>query len=142
EADHHKSITIVELKEKGSVEITTQPLIPLHDMRILRGTYNEIVSRDNYERTNTEDYVQVILTDEEDVPDAISRLRVIYPNIMSLKYDNKRTRSNTHVGQAEDIESKTPVELFHEFYQKQNNQEMSQEQQAFITQLIEKIWEE
>ena len=40
-----------------------------------------------------DDYLHVVLTDEEDVPDALARLRTIYPNIMKLDYDNRRTRA-------------------------------------------------
>ena len=122
--------------------ITTEPLIPLRDMRIIKGTYNEITHRANYENTNTDDYIQVVLTDEEDIPDAISRLRVIYPNIMQLKYDNMRTRTNQEIGGAANVESKNPLELFEEFYQTQNNQPLSDTQQTFMAQLIEKIWED
>lgn len=142
EAGHKKSVTVVEMGEKGNVTITTEPLLPLRDMRIIKGTYNEITHRANYEKTNTNDYIQVVLTDEEDIPDAISRLRVIYPNIMQLKYDNMRTRTNQEIGGATNVESKSPLELFEEFYQAQNNQPLSDTQQAFVAQLIEKIWED
>ena len=142
EANHHKSITIVEMYEKGNVEILTKDFVPLHDMRIIKGSYNEITHRANYEKTNTNDYIQVILTDEEDVADAISRLRTIYPNIMQLKYDNKRTRENIEVGSANDIENKRPIELFDELYLKQNNQSMSDEQREYVSKLIEAIWED
>lgn len=142
EANHHKSITIVDMYEKDNVEISTKDFLPLHDMRIIKGTYNEITHRANYEKTNTDDYIQVILTDEEDVADAISRLRTIYPNIMQLKYDNKRTRENFEVGSANDIENKRPIELFDELYLKQNNQNMSDEQREYVSKLIEAIWED
>ena len=142
EANHHKSITIVDMYEKDNVEISTKDFVPLHDMRIIKGTYNEITHRANYEKTNTNDYIQVILTDEEDVADAISRLRTIYPNIMQLKYDNKRTRENIEVGSANDIENKRPIELFDELYLKQNNQNMSDEQREYVSKLIEAIWED
>ena len=142
EANHHKSITIVDMYEKDNVEISTKDFVPLHDMRIIKGTYNEITHRANYEKTNTNDYIQVILTDEEDVADAISRLRTIYPNIMQLKYDNKRTRENIEVGSANDIENKRPIELFDELYLKQNNQSMSDEQREYVSKLIEAIWED
>jgi len=141
EVNHKKSVTVVELGEKGRVTISTIPLKPLRDMRIIRGTYNEIAHKANYEHTNTDDYIQVVLTDEEDVPEAIGRLRVIYPNLMQLKYDNKRTRENQEIGSVQDVERKTPMELFAEFYEKQNNQPMSAEQEAFMAELIEKIWE-
>ncbi|MBE6878250.1 MAG: exonuclease SbcCD subunit D [Ruminococcaceae bacterium] len=142
EANHKKSVTIVEMLEKGNVTITTEPLAPLRDMRVVRGSYNDIAHKANYENTNRDDYIQIILTDEEDVPDAIGRLRVIYPNIMHLKYDNKRTQQNVTVGSAEDVENKSPLELFSEFYTMQNNQPMSEKQAAFINELIGKIWED
>ncbi len=141
EAGHKKSVTVVEMKEKGDVEISTIPLKPLRDMRIIRGTYDEITLKANYENTATDDYIQVVLTDEEDVPDAISRIRVIYPNIMQLRYDNKRTSMNVEIGGAQNVESRSPLELFGEFYRLQNNQPMTRQQTEFMAQLIERIWE-
>lgn len=141
EAKHKKSVTVVELYEKGRTEIRTVPLTPLRDMREIKGSYEDIVLRKNYEGTNTNDYIRVTLTDENEVPDAISRLRIIYPNIMKLDYDNARTNSYGSAGTAQNIEKKSPLELFSEFYEKQNNQPMNEEETAFISSLIEKIWE-
>ena len=83
---------MVELEEKGNVQIKTLPLIPLRDMRKIRGTYMEVTDRAFYEGTDQQDYIQVTLTDEEDIPDGLQKLRTIYPNIMRLEYDNRRTR--------------------------------------------------
>ncbi|MBQ6601057.1 MAG: exonuclease SbcCD subunit D [Clostridia bacterium] len=141
EANHKKSVTIVEMGEKGRTEIRTAALVPLRDLREIKGRYEEIVLKESYEGTSTDDYMHITLTDEEDIPDVMNRLRVIYPNIMKLDYDNKRTRSNQSVGMAEDIEKKTPLELFSEFYQDRNGQPMSKEQTAFMQSLIEEIWE-
>ena len=118
------------------------PLTPKHDMRELRGTYMELTAKANYEGTATDDYLHITLTDEEDIPDVIGKLRVIYPNLMKLDYDNKRTRSNAALNAAEDVESKTPLELFNEFYEKQNGSPLSEEQKRFSAELIEKIWED
>lgn len=137
EAEQEKSVTVVECREKGKIEITTIPLIPLHDMRKIRGTYLEVTSRSFYQETDTEDYVQITLTDEEDVPDALQKLRIIYPNLMRLEYDNSRTRQSRIVEVARDIEQKSELELFQEFYEMQNNQPMSIEQIDFVKQLIE-----
>ena len=141
EANHKKSVTIVEMGEKVRTEIRTAALVPLRDLREIKGRYEEIVLKESYEGTSTDDYMHITLTDEEDIPDVMNRLRVIYPNIMKLDYDNKRTRSNQSVGMAEDIEKKTPLELFSEFYQERNGQPMSKEQTAFMQSLIEEIWE-
>lgn len=140
EAKHYKSVSIVELKEKGDLEIRTADLIPRHDMRELTGTYEELTNRKNYDGTAVEDYLRITLTDEEDIMDAMAKLRIIYPNLMLLRYDNKRSRENGVITQAQDTENKTPLKLLQEFYEKQNNQPMGEEQTAFCAKLIEKIW--
>lgn len=140
EKDHHKSLTVVTVKEKGQVQIELVPFEPLRDLRQIRGTYEELSDKRNYEGTETSDYIHAVLTDEEDIPDAISKLRIIYPNLMKLTYDNTRTRENKVIEGATDIERKSPIELFEEFYEKQNNQEMSDEQRELVSGLIEGIW--
>lgn len=136
EAGQEKSITVVELKEKGSVDLRTIPLKPLHDLRKIRGTYLEVTAKSFYENRDCEDYLQVTLTDEEDVPDGMAKLRTIYPNLMRLEYDNKRTRSNAEVRAAERVEEKSELELFQEFYQLQNNQSMTEVQEQFVEELL------
>ncbi|MBQ3006017.1 MAG: exonuclease SbcCD subunit D [Clostridia bacterium] len=141
EAKHKKSVTVVEMGEKGSFEIRTIALEPKRDMREIKGTYAEITLKDNYINTNTDDYMHITLTDEEDIPDAIGKLRVIYPNLMKLDYDNKRTRSSAKLDIIENIEQRSPLDLFAEFYEKQNNQPMTDDQSEFMKSLIESIWE-
>lgn len=136
EAGQEKSITVVELKEKGSVGLRTIPLKPLHDLRKIRGTYLEVTAKSFYENRDCEDYLQVTLTDEEDVPDGMAKLRTIYPNLMRLEYDNKRTRSNAEVRAAERVEEKSELELFQEFYELQNNQSMTEVQEQFVEELL------
>ena len=142
EADHYKSVTVVELGPKGQLQLHTPALTPLRDMRIIRGSFAQVTDKTFYENTPTDDYLQVILTDEEDIPEAIGKLRVIYPNIMKLTYDNTRTRTHQCIDGAEDVEKKSPLQLFAELYEQQNNRPMNQEQQEFTQALIESIWEE
>ena len=141
EKDHVKSVTVVEIGKKGKVKIDEVPLVPKHDLREIKGTYAELTAKKNYENTETEDYIHAVLTDENDVVDAIGKLRVIYPNLMKLSYDNKRTRQQQTISEVEDVETKTPAELFEEFYKKQNNDQMSDEQRTFSLKCIEAIWE-
>ncbi len=141
EAGQEKSVTVVEWNEKAAVTIRTIPLKPLRDMRKIRGAYLEVTARSFYEGTNTEDYVQITLTDEEDVPDGLQKLRVIYPNLMRLEYDNKRTRESRVVEAAEAVERKSELELFGEFFELQNNQPMSEAQAQFVQKMIENLQE-
>ena len=140
EAEQTKSVTVVELFEKGNVEIRTIPLEPLHDMRKIRGTYMELMNPAFYQAGNREDYVHITLTDEEDIPDGLQKLRVIYPNLMQLSYDNLRTRANQEICVEEEVEQKSEQELFEDFYRTQNNQDMSEEQKTFVAELLEKLW--
>ena len=142
EAHQHKSITFVDLGEKGCVDISTAPLTPLHDLREVRGSYLELTDRRTYEGTATDDYLHITLTDEQDVPDALAKLRLIYPNLMRLDYDNRRTRAAETPDAAARAESKTPLEHFAAFYEAQNGQPLSDEQAAFCQSLIEDIWKE
>lgn len=141
ECGHEKSVTLVTLKEKGQVEIQTLPLTPCRDLREIRGAYEEVTAKSFYQGTNREDYLHVILTDEEDVPEAMGKLRTIYPNLMKLSYDNRRTQGVAEVTGAERPEEKTPLELFQDFYRLQNNQPMAPQQEALVRQLMETIWE-
>lgn len=136
EAEQEKSVTVLEMGEKGDVVLSTVPLVPLRDMRKIRGSYGEVMSRSFYQDTNTEDYVQITLTDEEDIPDGLQKLRKVYPNLMQVAYDNSRTRQDRTVEAAEQAERKSELELFGEFFELQNNQPMSAEQAAYMEKLI------
>lgn len=142
EAGRDKSVTVVELREKGSVVLRAVPLKPLRDMKTLKGAYAELTRRDFYSGTDYPDcYLRVTLTDEDEIPFAISKLRAIYPRIMKLDYDNARSRAESGIGDIGRAEAKTPYELFAELYETQNGSKMSDEQSAIVRDLIEKVWE-
>ena len=142
EAGHYKSVTVVELGAKGELHLHTAALTPLHDLRIIRGSFVEVTDKAFHGAAATDDYLQVTLTDEEDIPEAVGKLRTIYPNLLKLTYDNTRTRTDQLIDGAEDVERKSPLELFGELYALQNNQSMSREQSDFVESLIESIWED
>lgn len=143
EAGHEKSVTIVELEEKGNISVETVPLTPLRDLRSLRGTYMELMDRKFYENTGLpECYLHITLTDEEDIPDAIGRLRSVYPYIMHLEYDNRRTRIRQNPMEETAEPESSPMELFGLLYEKQNNTPLNREETAYLRTLMEKIWED
>ncbi len=143
ESKDQKSVTIVELGPKGDVAYKTIALVPKHDLVELKGTYAELTLKSFYENTTWQkDYTHITLTDEEDIPDAIGKLRTVYHRLMKLDYDNIRTRSNAQIDGAADVESKTPLELFSDFYALQNNRNMDEEQTQYMQELIQNIWED
>lgn len=136
-----KSVTIIQLGKKGDVDVREVELTPVRDLRTIRGTFEELTAKEYYETKNCNDYLHIVLTDEEDILDAVNRLRVIYPYLMKLSYDNCRTRQSRDIAVSEEIAQKSPMDLFEEFYELQNNQTMNDEQQKLLTGLVEEIWE-
>lgn len=142
EANDKKSVTIVELNSKGDISLDFIELTPMRDMVEIKGSYEELTLKSFWENTSyNENYMHVTLTDEEDIPDVLTKLRVIYKNIMKLDYDNKRTRSANEINGAEKVDKKTPYQHFSDFYELQNGAPLSDEQATFIADMIEQIWE-
>jgi len=137
EANQVKSIPLVNFKEKGTIEIKRIPLHPLHEMKEVKGKFAEIM-----QASHSSDYMHVTLTDEEDVPDAIRDLRQIYPNIMKLDYDNRRTQCAATVTVNEEKIMQSPLEIFSMFYEERNHAPMSGAQKNCIKELIHEIWED
>ena len=142
EATQKKSVTLVTLKEKGEVTYELLPLTPLHDMRVLQGPIEQLLAVENYSKGNTNDYIQAILTNEEEIYDAIGQIRSIYPNVMRIEFRNKKNESNNELTTNEEILEKAPLELFHEFFALQNNKEMTQEQDSLIQTMMEGLFEQ
>lgn len=141
ESKDTKSITVIDIKEKGDIKLNFIPLTPLRDMVEIKGSYNELMLKSFYENTSlTNDYVHITLTDEEDIPDVITKLRVIYKNIMKLDYDNQRTRKSSEINLINAVDSMSPLELFDTFYEIQNGNHLSDAQRAFLENIIEGVW--
>ncbi len=139
EAKNQKSLTIVELGAKGSLSVREVPLTPLREVVEIRGTYAELSARSFYAGTSlVNDLVHAVLSDEEEVPDAFAKLRIIYKNLMSLSYDNERTRVIASGELPEEGVAATPEELFSALYLRQNGREMTDEQAAIFRELMER----
>lgn len=136
EATHKKSITVIDMRQKGEIpKIEQIPLNPLRDLREIKGTYQTIIS--NAKDTGKNDYVHVILTDEREIPDAGRKLMLYYPNIMKLSYDNSRTRRRRIISPCDD--KKTEKELFNDFYKSVTNSDLNGKQQKYIERIFDEL---
>lgn len=142
EEKHNKSMTIVDLKEKGNIEIKEIPVKPLHDLKTIKGKFSKITSEEFYKELKKEDYYRAVLTDEDDILNAIGKLKSIYPNLMSMEYDNTRTRSYSDVDNVETGEAKSPLDYFEEFFEKQNGRKMSEKQRDYLLEILGEAREE
>lgn len=142
EAKQDKSVTVIELGKKGDINVRTVGLIPLRNMTELKGSYEELMKKSFYEGTGyAEDYVHITLTDENDIPDAVSKLRIVYHRLMKMDYDNARTKKQSIIEGMTSARETDPEKLFGEFFESQNNVPMNDEQAAFVSGIIKDIWE-
>jgi exonuclease SbcD len=136
---HEKSVTVVELGEKGNVAVRELPLVPLHDMREIKGELEKLISDEVASLADTEDYLHVILTDENELVDPMGKLRSVYPNIMGMEFENSRTRID--IGEittdTETVEKLSPGDLFGEFFLSVQGSAMSEEQAAIVRRLLD-----
>ncbi len=142
EVNHKKTIPIIDFKEKGNINIKLVELIPLRDMREIKGPIEELIKKENYKNTNTEDYIKAIITNEEPVYDAIGQIRKIYPNVLKLEIQNSKSSvspNDEKEKELQNIKNKSEVELFNEFYKFQNYTKLNDEQTQVIENIVKEI---
>ena len=137
EANHKKSVAIVDVREKGDIKVRTVPLYPLHDVRLIEGTMDELMRMDY-----SEDYVWVTVHDELPPPDARVTLSVNFPNMMKFSIVNSKTKYDIDVLATQSMEDKTISELFSDFYRLQNNDQAPGEAHQRVLQKVLKELEE
>ena len=139
EAGHRKSVTLVDIGEKGEEpEIRLLPLESPRDVREVKGTMAEVMAMDY-----SEDYVRVTLTDEMIAPDARVSVATVFPNMIKMAVHNSRTLEEAEITGAESLENKSKMELFIDFYKMQNNDmEPEEEQMRIMEELLKELEEE
>lgn len=139
-----KSVTLVQIEEKGCIAVTAPPLIPLRDMREIKGPLEQLLSDEVSSQGNKEDYLRVILTDEDEIIDPMGKIRSVYPNVMALDFENSRTCIDVFAARPEldQLETLSLYDLFNEFFLEMNGSVMSQEQVEIVRELLEKEGEE
>ncbi len=140
EINTRKSLPLIDIEEGKDIEINLVDLKALRDMRMIKGNFEDLIDPISYMGTNREDYLKVVLTDEEEIVDGLGKLRNIYPNIMSLSYDNQRTREEKKVRSGQKNLAKDPMELFEKFYRLRNNVDLDQDKKKIMTEIINDIW--
>lgn len=135
EVNNKNSITLVDVS-KDKLDISEILLKPKRDLVVLKGKFDEIMSKDYISKLNLENYYQITLTDDEDIVDGARKLRAIYKNLLKIEYDNRRTNSTIVLNTINKIEEKTPIDLFNEFYASMNGKELNSEQINIMKDII------
>lgn len=136
EVNQKKGAAIVDLKEKGNLQITSAEFHPLHDMRKIKGRLLELIAEDVLCMADKEDYIQAVITDQEDFIDPMGKLKNSYPNIMQLILEkNIKAKQGKKVTGLKKIKQ-SPLELFEDFYQKAAGRELDETRKQIIRQVI------
>lgn len=135
ESSHHKSLSVVTLKEKGtSPQIELLPLHPLRDVQKKRGQLEEILKQ--AEEKEKDDYISITLTDEVEPYKPKEQLEKVFSHILEVRVDNTRTRNKLQELD-EELTIKDPLESFADFYQEMQGKEMGEEEQEIMMQILE-----
>lgn len=140
EINHHKSLVMININEENKLTFELIPLKPLRDLREIKGPIEELIKKENYEETNTDDYIKAIITDEEPGYEPLARIRSVYPNTLKLEIRNSKTNTNNfELEKIERLKEKSTIELFNDFYKYQNNIDMNKSEEKIIKEILEEI---
>ena len=135
-----KKATILTIDAKKEISLSFHPLKPLRDMREIECSLEELLKK-QCEIGNQEDYMHVILTDEEQILDAIGKVRTIYPNVMQISFKNRRHMKQLEIAQIKEdqISDQSPAELFEQFYKMQNHIDLDEKRLQLVLSVFEEV---
>lgn len=135
-----KKATILTIDAKKEISLSFYPLKPLRDMREIECSLEELLKK-QCEIGNQEDYMHVILTDEEQILDAIGKVRTIYPNVMQISFKNRRHMKQLESAQIKEdqISDQSPAELFEQFYKMQNHIDLDEKRLQLVLSVFEEV---
>ncbi len=140
EIRYPKSVPLVTLNEKGNTTVELLPLHPIRDIREVKGTIDTLLSPEFSATQKTDDYLRIVITDDIQPPNMLSRLRSVYPNIMAIDHEPASPKATTLASTHMDFdESKSPFELFNDFFVQQNDKPLTDSQAALVRRLFQEI---
>lgn len=135
-----KKATILTIDAKKEISLSFHPLKPLRDMREIECSLEELLKK-QCEIGKQEDYMHVILTDEEQILDAIGKVRTIYPNVMQISFKNRRHMKQLESAQIKEdqISDQSSAELFEQFYKMQNHIDLDEKRLQLVLSVFEEV---
>ncbi|MBK2402909.1 exonuclease SbcCD subunit D C-terminal domain-containing protein [Erysipelothrix sp. strain 2 (EsS2-6-Brazil)] len=138
ECMHSKQLPIIDLN--NDVSLSFIDIKPLRDVRLIKGPLEKLYEIGKVE--GSEDYIHAVLTDDIIQGDALHKLRSVYPNLVSLDFDNTRTSTETSLERATTILEQKPFDLFNTFFTALNGRDFNQEESDLVKAIIDEIQEE
>lgn len=136
EVDHKKVITLVEMDEKGDCHVELIPVTFLRDLKKVQGSYDDFLHADFI--TKKDDFLAIVLTDEDRIDHAYVQLSNIYPNIISLTYLNQEQQYELKVDQ-DAIRKADLKKLFKDFFKDKNHRELNEAEETFMADIFREL---
>lgn len=133
ESNHKKGMNLIEIKEKGNIDIQKISFETERDMRVIKGMFDEIMKEES-----TDDYLHIVLENENPVYDAINKLRSKFPNVLSLDFPNLKTNDDIKTSN-KNIKDISPVELFESFYEEVKQTQIKKEEKEIVENIFNEI---
>lgn len=135
ESSHKKVYYLVELTEKGNLNIQEHVIKPLRDVRIVSGVFADIKRREYHENQNFDDYVFISLHDREPVPDVMSRLKPLFPNILGIQFPEYGSSIFQNQETLKSLQNKSISDLFYDFYRLSTGEPLTPIQEKIIQEM-------
>ena len=137
-----KSLTLIDLGADGKIEVQTPSITPLRDLRVIRGSLEELTDRSVYDHEGREDYLKVILTDKTRLINPMEKLRKVYPNVLEMSYEKKAVSSAGKRRAVVKERIQDPMALFEDFYSFIHDEALPVAEKEMFAELLTEIHEE
>lgn len=139
EVNQKKGVTVFEIDKDKKVILNLKELIPLRDLRVIKGNIDELIENGRNITDGKEDYIQAVLLDSGELINPIEKLRAVYPNVMLITRESKRQYDENNTSAKSGYKNKSEKELFEEFYNSLSNGEFTKEKSKVVDEIINEV---
>lgn len=135
---HHKSVTMIDVIEKGKISISTKELTAPHNMRKIKGRLEELIKEEIVKSGNPMDYLHVTLTNKEELINPIAVLKSVYPNIMQLVFEKNIVEQQGEI-EVNSIQNQSTLEIYKTFFEEVTSYEIDRDRYQVMEKILEEL---
>ncbi|MAD53315.1 MULTISPECIES: exonuclease SbcCD subunit D [unclassified Idiomarina] len=141
EVNQSKSVTLIDINNKGVQDIEQITLKPSQDMRVIKGELADLIKQAQHD-PHYNDFIQAILTDKQAILHPMAKLRAYYPNLMQLRKEQFEHDQRSPAAHAQEQLKKADSELIQDFFSEVHGEPLTEDQKSAISQVIQQIEQE
>lgn len=125
-----KSVVIIDLKEKGNIEVKLDPIKPLHPFVKIEGLLSELTNTN----PNENDYVYLIVDDDKTPIEAKNKLTPYYKRIVDIEFPNDTLQQKMNLDTS--LADKRPIDFICEYYREKTNKDLDEENKKLLAEIF------